>query len=419
MLYTLNMLNGYKYRIYPKPKQAELLEKHFGCARYIYNWALDTKNIMYSKTGKSPTAYTLANELPRLKKELAWLGEVNSQALQKSLLNLDTAFTNFFRKVKAGNQNPGYPQFKKKRGRQSFQCPQHVLVDFDGKRISLPKIPKIKTVFSRRFKGEIKTTTISKNPSGKYFVTILVEDGKTIPKKKNIIKDKAIGVDLGLKDFIVTSSGEKVKAPKFRKSEQLKIALLDRRMRKKVKGSKNRNKARIKLARAYERTENRRKDFLHKLSSGLIEENQTICLEDLNVQGMVKNHCLAGSISDAAWSEFVSMLEYKAEWNGNNLIFIGRFDPSSKMCSNCGKTKNDLTLDVRSWKCEVCGIVHDRDINAAINIKNFALMRQNLIKQIPLDERKLTLEELKPLLKETTFKQASTLNQESTGIYSQ
>ena len=410
------MLKAYKFRLYPKPRQVELLEKHFGCSRYIYNWGLSKKNQAYAETGKSPSRNALIKELPKLKKETPWLTEVNSQSLQSSLFHLDAAFTNFFRRVKEHDKEPGYPAFKKKRGRLSFQCPQHVKVDFDSNRISIPKVPNIKTKFSRRFKGTIKTTTISKNPSGKYFVSLLIDDGKPLPEKKPIDAKQAIGIDLGVKHFAVVSDGEKVGNPKFRKEGQDDIAILDRRMRRKVKGSKNRAKARIKLARRYERVVNQRRDFLHKLSTRLVSENQTICLEDLNVQGMAKNHCLAASIEDAAWSEFVSMLKYKSEWSGKNLIFIGRFDPSSKMCSKCGHLKDELTLDVREWTCDRCGTEHDRDVNAAVNVRNFALMRQNLIKQVPLDERELTLGEPSPLLDGQTAKQGLALNQESTGL---
>ena len=387
------MLKAYKYRLYPKPKQAELLNKHFGCARYIYNQGLEKKNKAYSETGESPSRNELIKELPKMKEATPWLAEVNSQSLQASLFNLNLAFTNFFRRVREGNREPGYPSFKSKHGRQSFQCPQHVKVDFDGQRLSIPKVPKIKAKFSRRFSGTIKTTTISRNPSGKYFASILVEDGKPIPEKKPIDSKKAIGIDLGLTSLIATSDGQKIPNPKFGKGSKKRIARLDRQMRKKVKGSNRRRKARVRLARAYERITNQRKDFLHKLSTRLVDENQTICLEDLNVQGMQKNHCLAGGIGDAAWSELVSMLKYKSEWVGKNLVFIGRFDPSTKMCSKCGHVKDDLTLKDRSWECEGCGAEHDRDINAAINIRNFALQRQNLINQVPVDDRKLTLVE--------------------------
>jgi len=411
------MLKGYKYRIYPKPKQVELLEKHFGCSRYIYNWALEAKNESYAKTGKSQTFCHLANELPRMKEKFPWLAEVNSQALQKSLLNLETAFTNFFRKVKEGNKDPGYPTFKKKRGRQSFQCPQHVRVDFDGKCIWIPKVHKIKTVFSRRFKGEARTVTISKNPSGKYFVSILVEDGKSLPEKKPIDKDKAVGIDLGISHFAVLSDGTKIANPRFGKMIGTRLARLNRRVSRKVKGSKNKGKARIRLSRMYEQITNKRRDFLHKLSSRLVDENQTICLEDLNVAGMVRNRCLAKSIMDSAWSEFVSMLEYKSTWKGNNLIRIGRFDPSSKMCSKCGHIKDNLSLKDRDWTCEKCRAKHDRDVNAAVNIKNFALNRQNLIKQIPMDNREFTLGETGPLLDaEEACRQGRSLIQESTGL---
>jgi putative transposase len=410
------MLKGYKYRIYPKPRQAELLEKHFGCVRFIYNWALDMKNRSYAQTGRSPGVYQLANEIPKMKMDLPWLAEVNSQSLQRSLLNLDNAFTNFFRKIREHDRDPGYPTFKRKRGRLSFQCPQHVKVDFDGNCISIPKIPKIKTVFSRRFMGKIKTVTISKNPSGKYFVSILVEDGKSIPERKPIDRSKAVGIDLGIKHFCVLSNGKKVGNPRFGKGVENRIARLNRRVSRKIKGSNNRARARIRLARKYETITNRRRDFLHKLSSRLVDENQTICIEDLNVRGMAANHSLAGSIMDAAWGEFAAMLEYKSGWRGGNLIFIGRFDPSSRMCSKCGHIHGGLTLRMRSWTCERCGAEHDRDVNAAVNIRNFALNRQNMIRQVPLDERESTLGETEPLPGCRTAGQVPSLNQESAGL---
>ena len=406
------MLKAYKYRLYPTKAQKELIEKHFGCARFVYNWALEQKNKAYVQDKKSLSCLTIKKQLPILKTELEWLREVNSQSLQQAIFNLDIAFTNFFRRVKQGDKDPGYPTFKQKHNRQSFQCPQHVSVDFANGLMTVPKIPKLKVEFSRSFDGKIKTVTISRTPSNKYFVSILVDNDVSLPVKPKIDSHKTIGIDLGLTHFAILSNGEKIANPRFNKKEAEKIALLNRRLHRKVKGSKNRNKQRVKLARAYEFIENCRNDFLHKVSSKLVSENQTICLEDLNVAGMKRNHCLAGAISDVSWSKFVGMLSYKSDWYGKNLIKIGRFDPSSKLCSNCGYYKSDLGLSDRSWLCPQCGTSHDRDINAAINIKTFALQKQNLINQVPMDSREVTPVETQPLLRRLALKQVGSAKQE-------
>jgi len=393
-------MKSYKYRLYPTKAQEEAFAQHLGCVRFIYNWALETKNKAYIKDKTKMSFFDLSAKLPALKKENPWLSEVNAQALQSSLRNLDNAYTNFFRRVKQGAKEVGFPKFKSRKNKQSFQCPQRVSLDFENGKISIPKIFEIKVVFHRKFKGEVKTTTISKTKSGKYFVSVLVEDSKVLPAKPKIDPKTAIGIDLGLKDFAVLSTGEKIANQRFNEKAAKRIAKLNRKMAKQKtmnKGvhTKNREKTRVKLARLYEKVSNQRDDFLHNLSTRLIRENQTICLEDLNVSGMVKNHKLSGSIASASWSAFVRMLIYKCEWYGKNLVFIGRFEPSSKMCSDCGWTKQDLKLSDREWVCQKCGVEHDRDVNAAVNIKTFALHNQNLIKEkIPLHERKSTLGEI-------------------------
>jgi putative transposase len=416
------MLKAYKYRIYPNKKQIEMLNKHFGCSRFIYNWALQTKNEVYIKHKKSLSRFDLQSKLLQLKSEFSWLKEVNSQSLQSSLLNLDNAFSNFFRRCKEKTNKKGFPTFKTRKGKQSFQCPQYVKVDFERSKISLPKIKDIKTVFSRKFEGKIKTVTISKTCSNKFFVSILVETNEKIPEKPKIDPNKTVGIDLGLKDFAILSTGEKIKNPRFNYAkEQEQIKRLNRKIcrqyRMNEKHSNNRNKNCIKRAKLFEKITNRREDFLHKLSTKLIRENQTICLEDLNVSGMMKNHKVAESFSSISLSTFVRMLEYKAEWYGRNIIFIGRFDPSSKICNYCGYYKKDLTLKDRTWVCPDCGTEHDRDINAARNIRDFALQKQNLILQVPMDNRELTLQETKPLLNNRkAIRQVSSMNEESTRI---
>ena len=388
------MLKAYKYRIYPtKPQQAKLL-KHFGCCRYVWNKALERKNEAYAKTGESPSCYAMKAELPAMKRELPWLTEAYSQSLQQSIINLDTAFTNFFRRVKEGAREIGYPKFKSKHKRQSVSFPQNVKVGFDVGMTTFPKLGNIETVFERRFEGAVKTVTVSMETTGKFFVSFLVDDGKELPKTEPIDSGKVIGIDLGLIHFLTTSNGGRVENPRFLKKNAKKIAKLDRRMRRKTKGGKNRAKARLKLALAHEKSRNRRRDFLHKLSTRLVRENQAVCLEDLSVKGMMGNHKLARSIGDVAWGEFSSMLKYKSDWQGKHLLQIGRFDPSSKMCHKCGNINRDLLLRDRTWTCPECGAELDRDINAAINIRTMALTRQNLIGKVPTGCREVTLGEI-------------------------
>jgi putative transposase len=368
------MLKSYRYRLYPNKNQAELLDKHFGCVRFVYNMGLQKKKEVYQLTGKSISCFDLTTKIMVPMKhdgEHEWLNEVSSQSLIMALRNLDNAYTNFFRGITK------FPQFKKKHGsRQSCQFPLSVRVNYERKIIKLPIVGEIKVVFDRIFEGKIKTTTVSKTPTDKYFVSILVEDGKKLPvKPKKVDAEKTIGVDLGLKRFAVLSNGEKVENPKFLKKDINRLKVLHRRASHKKKGSQNRKKANLKIARIHERIKNRRKDFLHKLSAKLVSENQAICFEDLNIEGMMQNHSLAQSIGDISWSTFVNFCQYKADWAGKNILKIGQFDPSSKTCSVCGWMKTDLKLSDREWECGCCHTVHDRDINAAINIKQMALIR--------------------------------------------
>jgi putative transposase len=315
--------------------------------------------------------------------ETAWLKEVNSQSLQAALANLDMAYTRFFREKK------GFPKFKSKHHRQSFQVPQFGVVGKDF--IQIPKVGKIKASISREIFGSAKTITISRTCTGKYFASVLFDDGLGIPEKIPVTESGTIGVDLGIKDFAVLSNGERVPNPKNTKVSANKLRRSQRRLSRRIKGSNNRNKQRKIVARIHEQVANRRKDFLHKLTTRLVRDNQTdtFAIEDLAVNNMVKNRRLARSISDAGWGEFRRQLEYKAERAGKNVLVIGRFEPSSKACS-CGKINAGLKLSDRVWTCE-CGQTHDRDLLAAQNIKRFALHPQNLIGRVT---PKFTLEEI-------------------------
>lgn len=306
-----------------------------------------------------------------------WLNEVSNMSLQSSIRNMDAAFTRFFREKK------GFPKFKsKKEPRKSFQFVQQVSIDFERNRIKFPKVGWVKFFKNRTFEGKIGTVTVSKNASGRYCVSVLVYDGKELPAKAPIKYDTAVGIDVGIKDFAVLSNGQVYANPKYLEKPEQRLKVLQRRFAKKQKGSNRRERARIQLAKQYERVRDCRTNFIHQVTSRIVRENQTIIIEDLNIQGMVKNHNLAKSISSASWHEFFRQLEYKCEWQGKNLIKIGRFEPSSKMCT-CGYVNKELKLSQREWTCPNCGQINDRDLLAAINIKRFGLQGQNLIGYSP------------------------------------
>lgn len=306
--------------------------------------------------------------------EYPWLADVNSQSLQYANRNLDNAFTRFFREKK------GFPKFKSKKNPvQSFQVPQHYRVDFESNRVKLPKIGDVKTVIHRTFVGKMKYATVSVTSTGKWFISILVDDERVEPTPVPFASETTIGIDVGLKDFATFSTGEKVANPRYLKDSLQRLKVVQRRVSRKVKGSKNRQKAIRKLAQYHEKVANQRNDFLHKLSNRIVSENQAVAVESFNVAGMQKNHKLAQSISDVSWSVFFTMLDYKCRKYGKTLLTIGRFDPSSKMCNYCGYIHRDLKLSDREWTCPDCGTHHDRDVNAAINIKKFALQDQNLL----------------------------------------
>ena len=369
------MLRAYKYRIYPSNDQTEMIKVNFGACRFVYNWALEQKIKTYEQSKKSISRFDLQHLLVHeVKPANLWLKAVNSQSLLASLVNVESAFTKFFR------EKTGFPNFKSRKNPvQSFQLPQHYIVDFEKNIIKLPKIGEVEAVLHRKFEGDTKTATISKSITGKYYISILVDDGRELPNKHKISESNTIGIDVGIKDFAILSNGKKIENPKYLKNSLKRMKCLQKRVSKKVKGSKNRDKARQHLSKIHEIISNQRNNFQHQLSFRIISENQAIALETLNVKGMVKNHCLAQSISDAGWSSFVTKLEYKAEWIGKTILRIGRFEPSSKICNVCGYYNSNLTLKDREWECPDCKTKHDRDINAAINIKKFSLQDQNLI----------------------------------------
>lgn len=364
------MLKAFKYRLYPHQEQKVLLEKHFGCVRFVWNWALGKKMEAYQKDKTNLSRYELQAELPKMKKgDQPWLAEVGSLSIQSKLEDLDKAYTSFFKKKVA------YPKFKCKRNDQKFRIPQNTKVDFEKGKVIIPKfLGGIKCIFDRTFEGDISSSYVSRTATGKYFISILVEDGKELPTKPKITEKSTLGVDLGLKHFATFSNGEKIENPKPLKRFLKKLKKQQRHLSKKTKGSNNRNKQRIKVAKTHEKITNCRKDFHHKLSHKLTHDNQvkTICMETLSTKDMMENSYMARQIADVGWNSFTNILKYKCDWYGKNFVQIGRFEPSSKLCS-CGYINQTLTLKDREWTCPSCNVTHDRDILAANNIKKLGL----------------------------------------------
>jgi putative transposase len=353
---------AYKYRFYPNDEQKCILAQIFGCCRYVYNWALRQRTDAYYQHGERLYYDGTAGRLVTLKKqeETAWLNDVSSVPLQQALRNLDRAFRNFF------DGRADYPTFKKKRNQQSATYANNAFT-WKGQALTLAKMAApLSIVWHRRLPDGCKpsSVTITKDEAERYFVSILVEEDI----KPLEVTPKMVGLDLGLKSMVITSDGHTYGNPKFFAKDEKKLAKAQRRHAKKKKGSKNRAKARLKVARVHKKMADRRRDYQHQLSTRIIRENQVVCVESLQVKNMVKNHCLAKAISDVGWSEFVRQLEYKAAWSGRNLVKIDKWYPSSKRCSDCGHMLDSLTLDVRVWTCPECGVVHDRDSNAAQNI---------------------------------------------------
>ncbi len=360
-MYLCVVLKAFKYRLTPTTEQAILISKHIGSARFVYNLALETKQMAYAGSRVNLDCFALIKQLPELKEECTWLKEINSQSLQQPIRNLDNAFTRFFK------GQGDFPKFKKKAKGGSFNVPQNVLLE--GEKLIIPKFKEgIEVVLHRPIKGTIRQATISRTPTGKYFVSILCETGEVNKKAKPVKEKTTVGVDLGIKSFLVSSDGQTFDNPKFLRKAQSRLKFVQRKFSK-HKGKR----AKHRLAVLHEKVANQRKDFLHKVSTKLIRENQSIAIENLQVVNMLKNHRLALSIQDAGWSMFVDFLKYKAEWYGVNILEIGTFEPSSKTCSNCGSINRELTLQDREWTCKSCSVLHDRDKNAATNIKSFAL----------------------------------------------
>ena len=357
------MLRATKVRIYPTKEQEQHLAKSFGCYRFLWNYSLNLTNETYKATGKGLNRFAIQKEIKKLKQEYEWLKEPYSQCLQLVALNLSRAFINFF------EGRASFPNFKAKHRKQSITYPQNVSLVDNG--LKFPKMGVVYAKIHKKIEGTIKSVTVSLNCQGHYYASILTEDGKELPEQSS--EGKAIGIDLGINHFAITSDGSKFENPKWLNKHEKNLKAKQKRLSRRQKGSNNRNKTRKQVARVHKKIADCRLDFHHKLSRRIVSENQVICVENLAVKNMVKNHNLAKAISQVGWGQFCTMLKYKAEWEGKIYQEVDRFFSSSKTCHVCLNQVRSLPLDIRNWQCEKCQTNHDRDINAAINIKDEGL----------------------------------------------
>lgn len=365
------MLKATKVRLYPTIDQRKAFAFQFGAMRWAYNFALNWRGTAWKEGGESISKRQTLDRLVELKaaEETQWLKDADSQALQQSLMHLDMAFGRFFKK------QGRYPRFKNKHAKQSMSYPQRVKI-VEGNALYLPKVGTVKAVLHREIVGKIKTVTVSRTQTGKYYASVLCDDGLEAPALlKTVQSDAVTGIDLGLTHLAITSTGEKQQNPRFLKVAAANLRRKQKALSRKKKGAANRNKARVLVAKAHERTANTRNDFQHKLSKRLVDENQAICVETLKVKNMLKNRKLAKHIADAAWGELLRKLDYKSDWTGKRLVKIDQWFASSKTCSDCGHKAEAIPLNVRHWACDECHTEHDRDINAAVNIRQQGILK--------------------------------------------
>lgn len=354
------MLKSFKYALKPTKSQKALLDKHIDQCRFIYNLALETKRTAWESANIRLGAYELCKQLTDLKEVSPWLKEVNTQSLQQSIIDLEYAYNHYF------TTNAKHPCFKKKQFSGSFRVPQKCYLKED--KLSIPKFREgIKIIIHRQPEGVVKSCTITRTSVGKYFVSVLCNIEKDYPELKTICESTLIGIDLGIKTFIVTSENEIFLNPKNLNKVKSKLSFLSRKLFK-FKGQKTR----IKLSRLHEKVKNKRLDYLHKVSTTLVKNHDSLAVETLKIKNLMQNKKLAFSIADVSWGQFLVLLEYKCKWNGVNLLKIGTFYPSSKTCFSCNSINSKLSLNDRDWICTECGVLHDRDLNAALNIKRQA-----------------------------------------------
>lgn len=360
------MNRAFVYRIYPNRFQAELIEKTFGCCRWVYNHALSIKIDAHKNGSRVPTRYQLDKMLPSWKAENQWLSEVDAHALQQELANLEAAYRNFFRRP----GTVGFPKFKSKKSDRNSYKTNYGISIVGERHIKLPKLGRIKARVSRQTTGRVISAAVSRTPSGKYFVSICCADVPERPLPEN---GCVVGVDLGIKSLATCSDGTVYENGRHANGDARKLARAQHKLSRKKIGSSNYRKQKLRVARIHERISNARKDSIHKATTAIVDENQVVCVEDLNVKGMMSNHSLARAVGDASFSEFVRQLEYKCEGGGRTLVKVSRWFPSSKTCSCCGHVMESMPLSVREWACPECGASHDRDLNAATNIMNEGL----------------------------------------------